>query len=62
MLWGFKSKYEFMLGNRTLISYMTSVEDTGTKNMFIMHFGRDNKRIGKEIIFQYSYEILDIII
>ncbi len=50
MLWGFKSKYDFLLRNRTLISY----EDIGTKSMFITHFGRHNKWIGKEIIFQYS--------
>ncbi len=28
--------------------------DTGTKSMFITHFGRHNKWIGKEIKFQYS--------
>ncbi len=54
MLWGFKSKYDFLLRNRTLISYMSSYEDTGTKSMFITRFGR-------QIIFQYSYEILYII-
>ncbi len=60
MLWGFKSKYDFLLRNRTLISYMSSYEGTGNKSMFITHFGRHNKWIGKEIIFQYSmkYEIL----
>ncbi len=47
MLWGFKSKYGFLLRNRTLISYTSSYEDTGTKSMFITHFGRHNKWIGK---------------
>ncbi len=36
MLWVFKFKYDF------IISYMSTVEDTRTKSMFIMHFGRHN--------------------
>ncbi len=44
-----------------IISYMSTVEDTGTKSMFIVHFGRHNNRIGKLIIYQLSYEVLDII-
>ncbi len=36
---------------------MSTVEDTRTKIMFIMH----NNWIGKFIIYQLSYEILDII-
>ncbi len=40
------------------ISFMSTVEDTGTKRMFIMHFGRHNW-IGKWTIYKLSYEILD---
>ncbi len=57
MLWGFKSKYDFLLRN------MSSYEEIGTKSMFITHFGR-HKWIGKEIIFQYSmkyYIIMKIV-
>ncbi len=38
---------------------MSTVEDTRTKSMFIMHFGRHNNWIGKYIIYQFSYELLD---
>ncbi len=44
-----------------IISYMFTVEDTRTKSMFILHFGRHNNWIGKIIISQLSCEILDII-
>ncbi len=44
-----------------IISYMSTVEDTRTKSMFITHFGRRHNWIGKLIIYQLSYEILDII-
>ncbi len=44
-----------------IISYMFNVEDTRTKSMFIMHFGRHNNLIGKYILYQFSYEILYII-
>ncbi len=43
-----------------IISYMLNVEDTRTKSMFIMHFGRHNNWIG--IFFYISllmkYDIL----
>ncbi len=44
-----------------IISYMLNVEDTRTKSMFIMHFGRHSYWIGKLIIYQFAYEILYII-
>ncbi len=47
---------------RDIISFMSTVEDTRTKSMFIAHFGRHNNWIGKCIIYQLSYEILEIII
>ncbi len=40
---------------------MSTVEDTRTKSIFIVHFGRHNNLIGKLIIYQLSNEILDII-
>ncbi len=36
------------------VDNVSSYEDTWTKSMFITHFGRHNKLIGKEIMFQYS--------
>ncbi len=56
---------DFQINNMTccydIISYMSTVEDTGTKSRFITHFGRHNNWIGQFIIYQLSYEILDII-
>ncbi len=54
--WGFKSKYDFLFQNRTLIS---SYEDTGTKSMFVTDFGR---QMNREINYISIYiEILYII-
>ncbi len=44
-----------------IISYMSTVEDTRTKSIFITNFWRHNNLIGKLIIDQLSYAILDII-
>ncbi len=43
-----------------IFSYMFNVEDTRTKSMCIMHFGR--QQLNREIIiYQFAYEILYII-
>ncbi len=44
-----------------IISYISTVDDTRTKSMFFVHFGRHNNWIGKLIIYQLSYKILYII-
>ncbi len=40
---------------------MSTVEETRMKSMFIMHFVRHNNFKGKLIIYQFAYEIFDII-
>ncbi len=46
MLWVFKFKYDSVM-KQDIISYMFTVEDTRTKSMFIMHFGR--QQLNREI-------------
>ncbi len=58
---GFQIQIWPLVMKQDIISYMSTVEDTRTKIMFITHFGRHNNWIGKLIIYQLSYEILDII-
>ncbi len=58
---GFQIQIWLPVMKQDIISYMSTVEDTRTKSMFIVHFGRHNNWIGKWIIYQLSYEILDII-
>ncbi len=40
---------------------MPAVEDTGTKRMFITHYGTQKINWKTKKIFQYSYEISEII-
>ncbi len=58
---GFQIQIWLPVMKQEIISFMSTVEDTRTKSMFIVHFGRHNNWIGKLIIYQLSYEILDII-
>ncbi len=41
MLWVFRFKYDSVM-KLDIISYTSTIEDTGTKRMFITHFGRHN--------------------
>ncbi len=59
---GFQIQIWLPVMKQDIISFMSTVEDTRTKSMFISHFGRHSYWIGKCIIYQLSYEILDIII
>ncbi len=54
---GFQNQIWLPVMKQDIILFMSTVEDTRTKIMFIMH----NNWIGKLIIYQLSYEILDII-
>ncbi len=54
---GFQIQIWLPVMKQDIISFMSTVEDTRTKIMFIMH----NNWIGQLIIYQLSYEILDII-
>ncbi len=54
---GFQIQIWLPVMKQDIILFMSTVEDTRTKIMFIMH----NNWIGKFIIYQLSYEILDII-
>ncbi len=54
---GFQIQIWLPVMKQDIISFMSTVKDTRTKIMFIMH----NNWIGKFIIYQLSYEILDII-
>ncbi len=58
---GFQIQIWLPVMKQDIISYMSTVEDTRTKSVFIVHFRRHNNWIGKLIIYQLSYEILDII-
>ncbi len=58
---GFQIQIWLPVMKQDIISFMSSVEDTRTKSMFITHVGRHNNWIRKYIIYQLSYEILDII-
>ncbi len=58
---GFQIQIWLPVMKQDIISFMSTVEDTRTKSMLITHFGRHNNWIGKCIIYQLSYEILDII-
>ncbi len=55
---GFQIQIWLAVMKQDIIEFMSTVEDTRTKSMFIMHFGRHNNWIGKLIIYQLSYEIL----
>ncbi len=56
---GFQIQIWLPVMKQDIISYMFNVEDTRTKSMFIMHFGRHNNWIGN--LYQFSYEIWYII-
>ncbi len=51
----FNFKYDFVLWNRDIISFMSTVEDTRTKSICLLRI------LGKCIVYQLRYEILDII-